>query len=145
MNIRTLAHSVILSALAALAGSTDVLAATRNHAPVTMVEVRLDPGAAVEQTLPAGYNGFVVVLEGAGTVGSSAAVVEAGQVAWLTRSDEASAVAFRAGEQGFRALLFAGHPLGEPVAARGPFVMNTAAELEQAYADFRAQRERFGL
>jgi hypothetical protein len=110
-----------------------------------MVELRLEPGAEVEQALPAGYNGFVVVLEGAGAVGSSAAAVDAGQVAWLTRSDEASVATFRAADRGFRALLFAGRPLGEPVAARGPFVMNSSAELEQAYSDFRAQRERFGL
>jgi quercetin 2,3-dioxygenase len=49
-------------------------------------------------------------------------------------------VAIRATDKPLRALLYAGRPLHEAVVARGPFVMNTEAEIEQAYADYRAGR-----
>jgi hypothetical protein len=107
--------------------------------------LRLDPHASVGQDLPPGFNTFVVVLEGDGAIGTSSTAVKAGQVAWLTPSGEVSTVAFIGGGQGMRALLFAGRPLREPIAARGPFVMNTEEELNACFAEYRAQGERFGL
>jgi redox-sensitive bicupin YhaK (pirin superfamily) len=47
-------------------------------------------------------------------------------------------VVVTAGEQGVRFLLVSGRPLQEPVAWQGPIVMNTPAELQQAYAELRA-------
>ena len=122
--------------------SGGVTAPTENYTPVTMIDMRLDPEASVKQELPADYNTFVVVISGGGTLGAEGRPIRSGDIAWLTRgSDDApSEVEISAGSDGLRALLIGGRPLKEPVAARGPFVMNTDAEIAQAYADYRAGR-----
>lgn len=125
--------------------SGSVTSPTLNYSPVTMVDIRLQPGARVEQDLPAGYNGFVVVVDGSGAVGALETETGRGAVAWLTPSAEPSTVTLIGGNQGLHALLYAGRPLREPVAARGPFVMNSEAELAAGFAEFRAQGARFGL
>jgi redox-sensitive bicupin YhaK (pirin superfamily) len=122
--------------------SAGVTAPTKNFVPVTMAEIRLDQGTSVRQDLLADYNAVIVVLEGEGSIDSEAKFVTAGDVVWLTRSDsiEVSEIAIRAGGRPVRALLYAGCPLHEAVVARGPFVMNTEAEIEQGYGDYRAGR-----
>jgi redox-sensitive bicupin YhaK (pirin superfamily) len=51
-------------------------------------------------------------------------------------------VVIRAGGTAVECLVLQGRPIGEPVAQYGPFVMNTRAEIEQAFADY--QRTGFG-
>jgi redox-sensitive bicupin YhaK (pirin superfamily) len=123
--------------------SGSVTAPTQNYAPVTMLDLRLDKGAEVRLDLPADYNAFVVVISGMGFVGADRTTVVAGDIAWLTRGDDPTAlseVRIEAGAAPLHGLLIGGRPLGEPVVARGPFVMNSEAEIKQAYADYRAGR-----
>jgi quercetin 2,3-dioxygenase len=56
----------------------------------------------------------------------------------LVLFDSGDEVQVQAGEEGIRFLLVSGTPLGEPVAWRGPIVMNTEEQLEKAYAELRA-------
>jgi redox-sensitive bicupin YhaK (pirin superfamily) len=55
----------------------------------------------------------------------------------LVLFDSGNEVTVQAGEDGMRFLLVSGKPIEEPVAWYGPIVMNTDAELEQAYAELR--------
>ena len=98
------------------------------------LDIALAAGGAASVPLPEGHNAFVYVYEGAAAVGDSAETLARGQLGVLSSGDEVSV----ASEAGARLILVAGKPLREPVAKYGPFVMNTEAELQQAFADFRA-------
>ena len=56
----------------------------------------------------------------------------------LVLFDRGDEIVVQAGDEGIRFLLVSGKPLEEPVAWRGPIVMNTNRELQQAYAELRA-------
>ena len=51
-------------------------------------------------------------------------------------------VELSAGPDGCELLMLQGRPIGEPIAQHGPFVMNSRAEIQQAFSDY--QRTRFG-
>lgn len=69
-----------------------------------------------------------------GGAGMPASEVENRSLVLFDRGDE---VAVQAGDQGIRFLLVSGRPLAEPVAWRGPIVMNTQEELREAFAQLR--------
>ncbi|WP_424767610.1 pirin family protein [Paenibacillus sp. sgz302251] len=118
--------------------SGDVQADTQNVVPITMVEITLESGASVKQDLPGSYNGFLYVLEGEGEFGSERTKASQRQVLSLSREEgsEASEVEINALTK-LRVLLYAGEPLGEPIVAYGPFVMNTEEQIREAYEDYR--------
>ncbi|MGA8732852.1 MAG: pirin family protein, partial [Terriglobales bacterium] len=88
---------------------------TRNHVPVTMVEINLEPYASAELDIPASYNGFAFVIDGSVRIGDTE--LTTGQVGWLDRSTDVgtSVVRVVAGESGARMVLYAGQPQGDPI------------------------------
>jgi redox-sensitive bicupin YhaK (pirin superfamily) len=76
------------------------------------------------------------VLQGEVLFGERATRVQAGELAVLGTGSSIVAAA----DTGGRFLLVSGTPLREPIARRGPFVMNTDAELQQAFEDYRSGR-----
>jgi len=111
----------------------------------------------VRKTFPveSSRNAFAYIFEGSGTfrdasaprgvlterVGegeSGPAVREAAGNRSLVLFDSGDEITVQAGEEGLRFLLVSGRPLEEPVAWRGPIVMNTDEELRRAYAELRA-------
>lgn len=100
-------------------------------------DLHLEGGASYALPLPAGHNVFLYVYEGSISAGpdSSARRVRRGEMALLSHG---SRVEIAAEYNGAKLIVVGGRPLNEPIARYGPFVMNTAEEIHQAFADYRA-------
>jgi quercetin 2,3-dioxygenase len=113
------------------------------HTPITLVHATVAPGAQVRLPWRRDFNALAYVLAGSGTVGPDHRPVRTGQ---LTVFGPGDVITFAAAQrqdgpsQDFDVLLLGGQPIREPVAAYGPFVMNTRDELVKAFEDYQAGR-----
>lgn len=110
----------------------------RTHTPMSVLDVRLDEGGKVELDFPAGYNVGLLVMKGDVTLnGTQGATLHD----FAVFEHDGQRIGVEAGAPA-QLLVMAGQPIGEPVVAYGPFVMNTEAEIRQAFDDY--QNGRFG-
>jgi quercetin 2,3-dioxygenase len=113
------------------------------YTPISLLHATLAPGARLELPWRRDFNALVYVLAGSGTVGTGRQPVRVGQLAVYGPGDvvtvEAATIQERRHQQ-LDVLVLGGQPIREPVAAYGPFVMNTRAELVQAFEDYQAGR-----
>lgn len=123
-----------------------VIAGTTNNAttgPVvneyvkpTYMDITLPQGQTFEQTVDTHDNTFIFVIEGELQVGDLNRKLEHSHLGVL---QEGNQVVVNASKES-RFLLVSAQPLNEPVARGGPFVMNTKAEVLQAFEDFQNNR-----
>ncbi|MFG3253900.1 pirin family protein [Streptomyces sp. NPDC048172] len=113
------------------------------HTPITMIHATVSPGAEVTLPWQQDFNGLAYVLTGRGSVGTDRRPVHTGQAAVF---GEGGSLTVRADESqdahtpDLEVVLLGGRPIREPMAHYGPFVMNSHAELAQAFDDFQAGR-----
>ena len=102
--------------------------------PVNYFDISLPAGSRFSEPLPEGYNAFVYLVEGEIGIGGQSV-----HPLSLAQLDDSGEVVIEAAQES-RLLLVAGQPLNEPVARRGPFVMNNETQLRQAFDDYQAGR-----
>jgi len=110
------------------------------HTPITLVHATVQPGAELRLPWRKDYNALVYALAGHGYAGEEGRPVQMGQLAVFSEGD--SIVMRAADVQESRSpemdlFILGGLPIKEPVAWMGPFVMNTRAEVLQAFEDFQ--------
>jgi redox-sensitive bicupin YhaK (pirin superfamily) len=111
------------------------------HTPITMIHATLHPGARLHLPWRADFNALAYVLAGLGTFGLEGGPASSGQLVVFGAGDALTITANESQESrspDLDVLILGGLPIREPVAWYGPFVMNTRAELIQAYEDFEA-------
>jgi len=99
-----------------------------------LLDVTLGPDVTWSHPTPRGHTYFAYLFEGDARFGGASHSVTAGQGALVLFGDGGS-VSAQAGGGGVRFLLAGGRPLHEPIAWRGPIVMNTREELDLAWRE----------
>ncbi|MEU1818054.1 pirin family protein [Streptomyces roseifaciens] len=113
------------------------------HTPITMIHASVSPGA--ELTLPwrTDFNALAYGLAGHGSAGAEGRPFAMGQTVVFGQGDSVTIRAAKKQEsrtENFEVVLLGGRPIREPMQHYGPFVMNTHAELAQAFDDYQAGR-----
>jgi quercetin 2,3-dioxygenase len=111
------------------------------HTPISLVHATLEPGAELLLPWPREFNALAYVLSGSGAAGPDARPIHTGQLAVFGAGDALvlrSDTTQESRHPALDVLVLGGRPIGEPVYPYGPFVMNTRAEIVQAFEDYQA-------
>jgi len=116
-------------------------AVIETRTPIIYLHYRVKPGGVVNQKLQHDYNAFAYVVDGAGLFGVEGERGADGQmVMFAPDGDDVRIEKPADAKAALEVLLIAGVPLNEPIARYGRFVMNTEAEIHQAFEDYRRGR-----
>ena len=106
--------------------------------PISMLNVKLTEQGEAEFNFPANSNTALLVVEGEIEVNGSATIPLDHFVLFENEGEQFTVKGLKKST----VLILSGQPINEPVAAHGPFVMNTRQELVEAFQDF--QNGKFG-
>ncbi len=123
------------------AGTVEVIAgefqgvkgSAETYSPMNVYNVKLNPKGSVDFSLPKDYNTGILVVKGELTANGEKA--ETNQFVLFNNDGEDFEIKTEIDSE---FLVLNGKPLNEPIAAHGPFVMNTRQELMDAFLDFEA-------
>jgi quercetin 2,3-dioxygenase len=118
----------------------DIFGAALNNWPISGTLIIVEPNARLEHPVPAADRAFFYVMSGEVTIDGHD--LRSGQIAWSDpvpqASDSAITLSTGGGDEPSVVMAYSGQPIRQPVAMGGPFVMNSQAEIEQAFRDFHS-------
>lgn len=123
-------------------GEVEVIAGEYNGAkgaastftPIYMLNSKIKKGAKLDFRFPENYNTGLLVIEGSISINGTE---KAPTDHFVLMANDGEVFSIEASEDAI-VLVLSGEPINEPIAAHGPFVMNTRKELVEAWDDFQA-------
>lgn len=110
--------------------------AARTFTPINLWDVRVRAGKSADLSLPEGHTTAFLVLQGEVLVNGDR---EAGGGALAIFTREGDRITVLAKSEA-TLLVLSGEPIAEPIVGQGPFVMNSRAEIQQAFEDYQLGR-----
>lgn len=104
--------------------------------PVNLLNVKLNGGGSASFSFPASYNSALLVISGSVKINGIESVPTDNFVLFGNEGEDFTVE----GLEDSTVLILGGEPIKEPIAAHGPFVMNTQEEIAQAFTDFNLGR-----
>ncbi len=104
----------------------------KTFSPVNLFNARIRKHGKAEFTMPSNFNTALLVIEGNITVNEKETVPADNFVLFRNDGEDFTLTA----AEDSTVLIMSGEPINEPIAAHGPFVMNTRQEIIQAFNDF---------
>lgn len=109
----------------------------KTFTPMNLWDLRIKMGYKInEMLLPVGYNTMLLVLKGTVLVNHFTPIREKELVFFEREGDY---IALEASSDAML-LILNGEPINEPIVGKGPFVMNTTDEIDEAFSEYRAGR-----
>ena len=112
----------------------------KNHTPLILAELTMDPNTTTEASLPADFSTFIYVLEGSAVAGSDNKSIDKDAVGWLDRADDSagSELQITAGPEGARLVIYSAQPQRHEIVSHGPFIADSMDDIRQLYSDYRS-------
>jgi hypothetical protein len=110
--------------------------AAKTFTPINLWDVNLLAGKSAELPLPDGHTTTFLVLSGEVVVNGEQAATE-GDLVIFARTGDGIAVQAKTDA---KLLVMDGEPIAEPIVGQGPFVMNSRAEIQQAFEEYQLGR-----
>lgn len=119
-----------------LAGLTSPI---QNYVPMIIADIAIKPTESTVLQIPANFNAFLYIIEGSVFVGEDQKQLNQDQVGWLNilGNDTQSELTLFASEEGVRFVLYAGKPTGENIFSYGPFIADSADDIQRLFLEYR--------
>jgi redox-sensitive bicupin YhaK (pirin superfamily) len=104
--------------------------------PIHYIHYTLQPNAEIHHPIGREWNAFVFTIKGDGYLAGDQETLYKDSHT-ITFDREGDVISIKAGDKGFDFVLVAGKPIGEPIVQYGPFVMNSVAEIQTAFTDYK--------